>query len=137
MHHLHFNHWALLVSALILWFLGATWYSPALFVKPWMAALGITPDPAKKGKGMILGMISSFIGDLILSLVLAHMVIWSGADSFGLGSLIGFIVWLGFFVAPNFPQGIYEGRPFKLFAINNGYWLVGLLICGGLLAVWR
>jgi hypothetical protein len=137
MHHLHFNHWALLVSALILWFLGAAWYSPLLFVKPWMAMLGITPDPAKRGKGMMAGMISSFIGDLILSLMLAHFVLWSGADSYGAGAFIGFIVWLGFFAAPNFPQGIYEGRPFKLFAINNGYWLIGLLITGGLLAVWH
>jgi hypothetical protein len=137
MHHLHFNHWALLVSALILWFVGAIWYSPALFAKPWMVLLRITPDPAKKGNSLVVGMVSSFIGDLILSLILAHVVLWSGADSLGMGALIGFIVWLGFFVAPNFPQGIYEGRPFKLFAINNGYWLVGLLICGGLLAVWR
>jgi len=137
MHHLHFNHWAILVSALILWFLGAIWYSPALFAKPWMALLKITPDPSKKNNSMIIGMISSFIGDLILSLMLAHMVIWSGSDTFACGALIGFIVWLGFFVAPNFPQGIYEGRPFKLFAINNGYWLVGLTIVGGLLAVWH
>jgi hypothetical protein len=137
MQHLHFNHWAILVSALMLWLLGAVWYSPALFAKPWMALLKINPDPTKKGKGMIAGMISSFIGDLILSLMLAHFVTWSGAVNPGAGAFIGFIVWLGFFVAPNFPQGIYEGRPFKLFAINNGYWLVGLIASGILLAVWR
>ena len=60
MHHLHgqFNHWAILVSALLLWFLGAIWYSPALFARPWMAMLGITPDKTKKNKSMIAGMIS-------------------------------------------------------------------------------
>jgi hypothetical protein len=137
MHHLHFNHWALLVSALILWFLGAIWYSPVLFAKPWMALLGITPDKTKKGNGMIVGMVSSLVLDIVLSLVLAHVVYWSGADSYGWGAFIGFLVWLGFFAAPNLPQGIYEGRPFKLFAINNAYWLVGLMIVGGMLAVWR
>jgi hypothetical protein len=135
MHHLHFNHWALLVSALILWFLGAIWYSPVLFAKPWMAMVRANPD--NKSKGMIAGMISSFIGDLLLALVLAHVVLWSGTGSYRGGAFIGFIVWLGFFAAPSFPQGIYEARPFKLFAINNGYWLVGLIICGALLAVWR
>jgi hypothetical protein len=135
MHHLHFNHLAVIVSALILWVLGAAWYSPPLFSKPWMALLGVHPDKGKKG--IVPGMISSFIGDLLLSFVLAHMVLWSGAESFGMGAFIGCIVWLGFFAAPNFPQGIYERRPFKLFAINNGYWLVGLLLCGGLLAVWH
>ncbi len=136
MHHLHFNHLAVIVSALILWFLGACWYSPVLFAKPWMALLGIQKDAPNK-KSLVPGMITSLIGDLILSFMLAHFVIWSGATTFAWGALIGFICWLGFFVAPNFPQGIYENRPFKLFAINNGYWLVGLMAVGGLLAVWH
>jgi hypothetical protein len=136
-HHIHhmLNHWAVLVSALILWVLGATWYSPALFVKPWMKALGVTPDGEKKG--LAAGMISSFIGDLILSLVLWHFVTWADATTYGRGAFIGFLCWLGFIAAPAFPQGIYERRPFSLFLINTGYWLVGLLITGGLLAVWR
>jgi Protein of unknown function (DUF1761) len=136
MHHLHLNPWALLVSALILWILGAVWYSPPLFAKPWMAALGITPDPSNK-QGLLAGMIASFVGDLILALVLAHIIAWAHANTVHWGAFIGFLVWLGFFAAPNYPQGIYERRPFKLFAINNGYWLVGLLIVGVLLAVWR
>ena len=82
-------------------------------------------------------MIASFIGDLILALVLDHLIIWSNAESVHGGAFVGFITWLGFFAAPNFPQGIYERRPFRLFAINNGYWLVGLLIVGILLAVWH
>ncbi len=136
MHHFHLNPWPLLVSALILWILGAVWYSPPLFAKPWMAALGITPDPNNK-QGLLAGMIASFIGDFILALVLAHFIGWAHATTVHWGAFIGFLVWLGFFVAPNYPQGIYERRPFKLFAINNGYWLVGLIIVGVLLAVWR
>jgi hypothetical protein len=46
-------------------------------------------------------------------------------------------MWAGFIVAPLSAQHIYEGRPFNLFAINTGFWLVGLIISGGLLAVWR
>ncbi len=138
MHHIFhdLNHLAIIVSAVILWLLGAVWYSPALFAKPWMAIIGLKKD-ATKGSSMIAGMIASFICDLILAFILAHIVIWTQAATFGWGALVGFIVWIGFFAAPNLPQGIYEGRPFKLFAINSGYWLVGLMIIGGVLAVWR
>ena len=135
MQHLHFNPWAVVVAALFQWFLGALWYSPPLFAKPWMALLGI-----KKGsssKGMMTGMISSFICDLILCFVLAHFVLWSGAKDWSMGALVGFISWAGFIVGPNLPQGIYESRPFTLFAINSGYWLLGLVGAGILLAVWR
>jgi hypothetical protein len=135
-HHLqHMNHWAVLASALILWMLGAVWYSPALFSKPWMAALGIVPDASKKG--LATGMIASFIGDILVAFVLLHFILWSGAQTFGLGAFVGFITWLGFFAATQFPQGIYERRPAKLFLINMGYWLLGLLIVGGVLAVWQ
>jgi uncharacterized protein DUF1761 len=130
------NYVAIIVSAVILWLLGAVWYSPALFAKPWMAIIGIKKD-AGKSSSMAAGMIASFICDLILAFILAHIVIWTQAATFGWGAMVGFIVWVGFIAAPNLPQGIYEGRPFKLFAINSGYWLVGLLIVGGVLAIWR
>ncbi len=136
MHHLHLNVWPLLVSALFLWMLGAVWYSPPLFAKPWMAALRITPNPADR-KGLIPGMIASFIGDLITALVMAHIIGWAHANTIGWGVFIGFLVWFGFIAAPSFPQGIYERRPTSLFLINTGYWLVGLIAVGALLAVWR
>ncbi len=137
MHQLHhFNHWAILVSGVFLWLLGAVWYSPALFAKPWMALLGIKMGDGNK-KSMLAGMVSSFIGDLLLSFILAHFVIAWDADNFGTGAFIGFISWLGFIVAPNFPQGIYENRPIGLFWINSGYWLVGITVVGGILAAWR
>jgi hypothetical protein len=138
MEHIHhgLNHWAILVSALFLWFLGAAWYSPALFAKPWMAMIGIKKDESNKSS-LLAGMIASFICDVVLAFVLDHLVVWSGASTIGWGALIGFIAWVGFFAAPNLPQNIYEGRPFKLFAINNGYWLVGLVVIGSIMAIWR
>ncbi len=129
------NHWALLVSALILWVLGALWYSRVLFVKPWMAALGIVPGGPKTG--LAFGMISSLVGDLLVAFVLLHVILWSGAANWAAGAFIGFLAWLGFFAAIQFPQGVYEGRPAKLFIINGAYWLVGLLIVGALLATWK
>lgn len=137
MFHLHaMNHLAVLVSAIILWVLGAIWYSPALFAKPWMQLIGAQREPGKRD-GMLLAMTASFIGDLVLSFVLAHIIIWSNTTGFAYGCVIGVLCWIGFIAAPNLPQGLYEKRPFKLFAINGGYWFVGLFIVGGLLASWR
>ncbi len=135
-HHLHhLNPWPILVAALIVWFLGAAWYSPALFAKPWMAALNIVP----KGQttGLAAGMISSLIGDLLMAFVLLHIILWSGATTWAEGAFIGFLAWLGFFAATQVPQAVYEGRPRSLFFINGGYWLISLLAMGALLATWR
>jgi hypothetical protein len=136
MHHLGFNHLAIFVSAIMQWLLGAIWYSPALFAKPWMAMVGIQKGADNK-KTMIAGMIMSFIGSLVTSFILVHLVLWSGASTYGSGAFIGFIAWAGFIAAPLVASYIYENRPFKLFAINTGYWLVCLVASGILLAIWR
>jgi hypothetical protein len=134
MHHLHFNHLAVLVSAFYQWILGALWYS-LFFAKPWMALTGHVAG--SRPKGAVMGMTSSFVGGLILSFVLAHVVLWSGATTIRWGAIIGFICWLGFIAAPLLAETIYEQRSYKLFAINTGYWLVALLGSGCLLAVWH
>jgi hypothetical protein len=136
MHHLShsFNFAALLVAALIQFALGALWYS-LFFAKPWMALTGHTKG--EKPKGLAAAMASSVVSALLLPFVLVHMVYWSGARSAGAGALVGFLCWLGFVVVPFFAETIYERRPYKLFAINTGYWLCTILISGALLAVWR
>ncbi len=135
-HHIpHFNFLAVLVSGLLFWFLGAVWFSPVLFAKPWMVALGVTPGHPKKG--FAAAMVLSLIGDLIMALVILHIIVWSGANSVGTGAFIGFLCWLGFFAAIQLPQTLYEQRPMTVFWIDAGYWFVGMLGIGGLLAVWH
>lgn len=137
MQHIHhfLNPWALLVSAVFLWVLGAFWYSPLLFAKPWVEIVG--RKHGEKPEGVVTGMVSSLIGDFILAFVLGHIIGWAGARSFGWGLFVGLLCWLGFFAAPLYPQRIYEGRPFRYFLITGGYWLIGLSITGGILAVWH
>lgn len=137
MQHLHFmNPWAILVGGIVLWVLGAAWYSPVLFAKSWMAILGIQKTEGRR-PGMLLAMTSSLLCDLVMTFILAHLIMWADANTFGWGAFIGVLAWIGFIAAPTLPQGMYEGRPFKLFAINGGYWLLGLVIVGGMLAVWH
>ena len=134
MHHLHFHHVAILVAAVYQWILGALWYS-LFFAKPWMALTG--HKTGTKPKTAVIGMITSFFGGLLLAFVLAHVVMWSGATTFDWGAIIGFICWLGFIAMPLLAETIYEGRSFKLLAINSGYWLAAVVGSGILLAVWR
>jgi hypothetical protein len=92
---------------------------------------------SKPDKTAIAGMISSFIGGLILSFVLLHVVLWSVTDTIERGLFVGLACWVGFIAAPLFAETMYERRSFKLFAINSGYWLVALLGSSCLFAVWQ
>lgn len=133
--HVSLNPVAILVAAVVQWMIGAAWYSPALFSKQWMRLLRL--DTSTKPKGMWLGMVASLVGDVLLCLVQGHVLRYAGAETLVAGVLVSVVLWLGFFVAPNLAQGIYEQRPFALFGINQGYWLVCLSVSGAMLAVWR
>ena len=135
MHHLHhFNPIAILVAAVYQWILGALWYS-LFFNKPWMALTG--HKAGTKPKAAIAGMITSFIGGLVLAFVIAHVVMWSGAERLHGGAFVGFVCWLGFIAMPLLSETIYEQRSFKLLAINAGYWLAAVVGSSCMLAVWH
>jgi hypothetical protein len=131
MTHLHVHLLAVLISTVIQWLLGALWFG-YVFKERWKALVGCTEG--QKPANAWFGMITSFIANLILSFVLAHIIIWAGGHSFPDGVWLGSLCWLGFMAPSMFTQHIFERRPAKLFAINAAYWLLAMMLGGGVLA---
>ncbi len=132
------NYLAILVSVVSSFILGALWYSPLLFGKPWMKMMGFTQqhmEEAKK-KGMAKLYIGNFIATLIMVYILSHFVDYAQAKTITDGLQLGLWVWLGFIVTLQFGSILWEGKPFKLFLINTSYRLVELLIVASILSAW-
>ena len=133
------NYSAVLASAAAYWVLGALWYSPLLFARPFIAFKGYSPEQLaaiqSQSHAGEIGL--AFLTSLVTAYVLAHFVKFTGAESARTGALAGFWLWLGFVVTTNLSTVIFEARPAGLYLINNGYHLVGILGMGSLLAVWR
>jgi hypothetical protein len=134
MNYFHVNFWAVLASAASQWILGALWYGK-VFSNRWKLLVGFEEN--KRPKFAALGMVSSIMSCLVLSFALANLVEWVGAVRYSQGVSVGFVSWLGFIAPPMITQHIYEARPFKLFAINGGYWLFAMAFGGSILAVWH
>ena len=133
------NWWAVLASAVVQMVLGSVWYSPLGFGKAWAALVGFTPEKMaeakKKGMGAAYGLM--FAGCLVTSTALALLVSGMRAHHAVQGFVLGLIASVGF-VAPAFlSQGIFEGRPRKLYFINAGYWVANLVLTGVILSAWR
>jgi hypothetical protein len=133
------NYPAVFVSALAYWALGALWYSPLLFARPFVALMRWTPEQLSsvESQGAGAQIVVALLTSLVLAYVLAHFVKFTGAETVKSGSLTGFWLWLGFVATSNLETVLFESRPVGLYLINNGYHLVGLLGMGSLLAVWR
>ena len=113
-------------------------YNPKIFGNTWMKLSGLSKDKmnANKARGMGKSYIIAFIGSLITACILAHFVIYVGATTFFAGMETGFWIWLGFVATTFLGMILWEGKSFKLYALNVGYHLVNLLLMGGIIAVW-
>ena len=126
------NYPAVVVCAIVYWLIGGAWYG-FLFTKPWMAMEGDAPNHVNP----VLPYIVTFLLNLLIAFVLAQVCIWRNANTASRGSAIGVLLWLGIVGPITLTTAIYEGRPMKLFAINEFYPLVGLCFMGAILGAWK
>jgi len=77
------------------------------------------------------------VGALLQSWILVHFVQYAGSTTVKEGAITGFWLWLAFVAVVMAGAYVFEGRPFKLWKINAGYFLVVLVANGALLAAWR
>jgi hypothetical protein len=130
-----------LVAAVATMIVGFIWYSPFLFAKAWMVAMGYDPnDKAKtgemrKGAGKLYGM--AFAASLVSAFVLAKIIEITTVNTAIYGMKVGFAVWLGFVATVQLTDKLFGRKPAKLFLINTGYQLACYLVMGTILAVWR
>jgi len=134
MHEIAINWLALVVAVLVRMALGAAWFSPPLFFKPWLAVSGVSEAEMKAGMPKALAV--DLLGAVIMAFVLVHAVKYAGAQGIAQGAAVGFLNWLGFVAVTTLSATLHEHRPFKLWLISNGYQLVALLIMGAILAAW-
>ncbi len=126
------NWLALLAAVVAKQALGALWFSPVLFVRPWCLLTGI--GPAQMKDGFAKALILDIVGGVVMAFVLALAVRYAGAHGPVQGAVVGFVSWLGFVAVATLPMVTFEKRPFALYAINNGCVLLALLIMGAILA---
>jgi hypothetical protein len=114
--------------------IGGVWYSPPVFGPRWGAFVGSTPEAFRAR--MMPAMVTDLVSGFVLAWVLANVLKFTGAVGLIPGARVSFFLWLGFIATTLISTTMYEGRPIALFGINAGYWLVSMLIMGGLIGAW-
>ena len=125
------NWLAILVAAVVNMVLGALWYAPFLFGKAWMEEMGDKVKEMKPSPARLLGM---FIIALGIGYIMTHFVAYAGAADFAMGMETGIWAALGFTVLTAASATFAADGSWKLWLINNGYWVVSLALMGGVLA---
>ena len=130
------NLLAVIVSAIVSMIVGSIWYGP-LFGKRWMKIVGFTKEEMEKGKKDMpktYGMM--FVGSLVTSYVLSVIISMAPMRSLTTGVVGAFWIWRGFIVAVKLSEVLFEKKPWEMFYIECGYYLVFLTIAGAIFGSW-
>ncbi len=130
------NYLPIVVSTVIAFIIGWLWYSPLFFGNMWMKLAKISPK-GDKPKGMAKVILINLVSTFVLFYVLAHVVIYANASKLFDGMFIGFMCWLGFIATTSLGMVLWEGKSWKLYALNIGYYFVTFLIGSAILTVWH
>lgn len=135
------NYLAIFVAALLSMVLGSLWYGP-IFGRTWMKMMGMNKESMKGISSSEMGKLYGiqFIGSLLMAFVLSHALVFAkaylGSTGVSAGFQTGFWNWLGFAAPVTLTTVLWEGKPWKLWLLNNGYYLTLLVMMGIVLSVW-
>lgn len=137
------NYWAILAAVVLSMVIGSMWYGP-IFGNTWIKLMGWSKKEIEDGKSDKNSMMKSYglqaIGSFVMAYVLAHSLTYAknylGISGVLVGLSTGFWNWLGFVAPVSLTSVLWEGKPWKLWLLNNGYNLITLMATGALLSLW-
>lgn len=129
------NYWAALVSVVAAMAIGAIYYSPAVAGRAWMNAIGKTPEEIKASAKPSMYIVTAVLA-FLQAIVLSAVISWAGDVSLWGGVLIGLLLWVGMAVPVISNTFLFEGRKRINHVISTGYYLITLVVMGGIIGAW-
>jgi hypothetical protein len=133
------NWLAVIVAAAIYFVLGALWYSPPLFARPWQAAIGWDESRAQPQTNPITYVVPAVLY-LIASVATALLAAATDTDTLSEGIVLGLITGVGYAVPMVGVEATFDPnkpKPLTWFVITAAYHLIGFLILAVVVALWR
>jgi hypothetical protein len=133
------NWLAVIVAAVVYFVIGAAWFAPAVFGRPWMAAIGFDDSrPRPEMNPMSYAGPAAFY--LIASIATGLLAAATGTDTLGEGAILGLVVGVGYALVVTATDAVFDPnkpRPWTWFAISGAYHVVSLVIVGMIIGAWR
>lgn len=156
-----FNFYAVLVASLVTLLVGFVWYNPKVFGTLWMKETGMTEEKAKQSNMLKVFGLTIFYS-LLLAVWMPQLVIHqtgvleaAGGNAsdpayiefmkvhgdafryFKHGALHGFMSGLFIALPTTAINALFEQKSWKYILINAGYWMVSMMLMGGILCAWK
>ncbi|HEX6262678.1 MAG TPA: DUF1761 domain-containing protein [Actinomycetota bacterium] len=128
------NYLAAVVAALAYFAIGALWYSPVLFSKPWQRAIGMQPQEAQSPNPLLF--VLTAVAYFVQAVTLGALARATGGTDLMDGLVLGLFVAIGIVAMGLWVNVSYEQRAASLLWINAGNALVGIVVMSIIMTVW-
>ena len=130
------NYWAILVAAIASFLFEAVWYS--IFLQKWLDGTGRTMAwLVATGMSEALQYGTALVSAAVIATAISCVTQLTGPQTALRGIRVAAMLWLGFVVTTYATEYIFEVRPLSLFAINTGFWLLGMILMGAIVGGWK
>lgn len=129
---------AVLLSSFIFFFIGSLWFS-VIFGNMWRHELERHHVTIKKPSQQVLftKMLLTFGANVLASIAMASLVNLTGSTDASTGLCLGIITAFGFAATSVGSVFIWENRSVKLFLLDVGYPVVGIIATALFLSTWH
>ena len=131
------NWLAVLVAGVAAMLIGALWFSPWLFARPWMRAIGKTQEEIAASGSAKVGYAVAAVSSLVVAFVLSWIVDWADADTVVEGAATALLVWIGFVATTLAVNTAFGGRGWTLYLIDAGHFLAVFVVVGAIVGAWQ
>lgn len=135
---LHIHYGAIIASIVVFFFLGALWFS-VLFKDSWVAELkkhNVTiKEPSAQKMMSLMGL--TLLNNTVIVCAMGYLVYLTNSHTVRAGLHLGCITAVGFIATAIAGVFLWENRSVKLFLIDSGYQMLGVVASAVILSVWR
>jgi hypothetical protein len=131
------NYLAIVVAAIACFAFEALWYT--IFMKPWLSGIGRTSEwlMSNAGYNPVLQYGTALVMAALMATAISCVTQLTGPQTALRGIQVGALLWMGFELTTWSTEYVFEVRPLSLFAINAGYWLLGMMLMGAIVGGWK
>jgi hypothetical protein len=130
------NYLAITLAAVACFLFEAAWYS--YFLQSWLDGIGRTAAwLMATGVNPALQYGTALLSAAVIAAAISCVTQLTGPQTALRGIRVGALLWLGFVVTTWATEYVFEVRTYKIFAINTGFWLIGMVIMGAIVGAWK
>jgi len=130
------NYLAIVVSAIACFLFEAGWYST--FTQTWLNGIGrTTKELMSAGVNPALQFAVALIAEAVMAAAISCLIQLTGPQTWQRGIKVAAMLWLGFVLTTWSTEYVFEVRPWSLFGINAGFWLLSMILMGAIVGAWK